>query len=496
MIVYLAKTILCSGLLLASYFALLRKVNTYRFNRFYLLFSVVFSFLVPLISLEAKKDLLSFAEPVLIIGNPTQPETISVPREMTPANRSVPSANLILLVYGTVCFLLFLRFVRNAVSLAGQTRLHSTKPYRGATLVLVPDATAPYSFLNRIFVNRQAYENGQIEPEILHHELTHVRQRHSADILFVELLLTVAWFNPFLFLFRNAIRLNHEFLADEAVLVHTDTSSYQRLLLDTLTRQAAKPFSSSFHFSTTRKRFLMMSKHTSPLMATIRKAVVLPLVIALVFLFSTKLIAQVQPDSPAGRNYKPEQHYTLDTAKRYAWIGESIGYSSQPASPETLQEYKSYIEKYADTSDKYWGGFKNVAPADKQRMEELFRQMSLQQQRLQPVIFLKPSKPLPKITPTAGQFERFKDKKLYGVWIDNKRVSNETLNHYKPADFSHYFISKLYGAAKAGRSYTHQLDLMTNAFYEADYNNYLKSKDQPRLVRAIALKIPQQTKEK
>jgi len=67
MISYLIKMILCSGILLLAYLLLFEKEKTHRFNRFYLLFSIAFSFLVPFISIKNQKDVLPFAETVHVV---------------------------------------------------------------------------------------------------------------------------------------------------------------------------------------------------------------------------------------------------------------------------------------------------------------------------------------------------------------------------------------------------------------------------------------------
>jgi len=95
--------------------------------------------------------------------------------------------------------------------------------------------------------------------------------------------------------------------------------------------------------------------------------------------------------------------------------------------------------------------------------------MSLRQQSTLTIVIIKPAKPLPKIKLSEQQFQHFKNAAIYGIWIDERKVPNTALDNYKAEDFSGYCISKLYGAAKKGRSYTHQADLMTNAYYDKYY---------------------------
>jgi hypothetical protein len=102
--------------------------------------------------------------------------------------------------------------------------------------------------------------------------------------------------------------------------------------------------------------------------------------------------------------------------------------------------------------------------------------MNLKQQQQQTVIFLRPSPPLPRVVPTEKQFENFKNEKVYGVWINGKRVSNTVLNSYTAKDFSQVFVSKLYGAAKKNKSYSYQVNMMTKDYYQAYYDRTVADK--------------------
>jgi bla regulator protein BlaR1 len=83
---------------------------------------------------------------------------------------------------------------------------------------------------------------------------------------------------------------------------------------------------------------------------------------------------------------------------------------------------------------------------------------------------------LPRITPSQAQFDAFKNEKVYGVWVNNKKISNKELNNYKHSDFAQVSVSKLYGRAYKG-AYTHQVNLMTVNFYEKYLKNALEHPD-------------------
>jgi hypothetical protein len=76
----------------------------------------------------------------------------------------------------------------------------------------------PCCFFSNIYLNRDDYLKGRIDKELFDHELEHVRQSHTIDIILIELLKILYWFNPVHILYDRAIRINHELLADNEVL--------------------------------------------------------------------------------------------------------------------------------------------------------------------------------------------------------------------------------------------------------------------------------------
>ncbi|MCH5687428.1 M56 family metallopeptidase [Niabella sp. W65] len=93
------------------------------------------------------------------------------------------------------------------------------------------------------------------------HELAHIRQKHSWDILFLELLKIITWFNPFIYWYKRSVMINHELLADAAVIKQLgDVRSYQVVLLQRAAMQSSLALASSFTFYITKKRLTMLLK--------------------------------------------------------------------------------------------------------------------------------------------------------------------------------------------------------------------------------------------
>ncbi|AHF18097.1 hypothetical protein NIASO_20525 [Niabella soli DSM 19437] len=285
--------IACSGLLYAFYFFFLRKEKMLVFNRFYLLGSIILSFLIPLCRFETKMSDK--------IGLPDKPfiEMYSVTKEplfsekavinLLPKKTTVAAGTIVYIVFISVSLLLFFRFV---INLFHYRRLIKNNPKikKGRfSIILLEQDILPHSFINSIFLSRSTYEGGLIDQEILLHEEAHITQRHSFDILFVEAVMIVFWFNPFLLLFRKYIRINHEFLADTCVVQNTgDRSRYAEAMLKMACPVCKNSLASNFYFIT-KKRLMMLYKETSVKVKLTRGLITLFVFVSLILIFSDRL---------------------------------------------------------------------------------------------------------------------------------------------------------------------------------------------------------------
>ncbi len=283
MIQYFFYSSLCSGLLLLVYKLLLEKEKMHLFNRFYLLLAVVFSYTVPCIIV--RETLV----PGVASKQLSQVENIIT---ASAAATNAPGWQLIALcIFCLVTIGFFARLVYNLYQFTSKITTSNKQPYQNAVLVLTEEEQEPYSFLQYIFIKKSAFENGGVEKEILYHELAHARQRHSYDILFIELARCFFWWNPLLYFYKKSIQLNHEFLADEAVIHSFDNVySYQSLLLDKISGQKTVSMASLFHFGATKKRLIMMRKSTSWKISAIKQFAVLPVVLVCLFMFGKHVV--------------------------------------------------------------------------------------------------------------------------------------------------------------------------------------------------------------
>lgn len=278
------------AVLLGVYYLFLEKEKMHRFNRSYLLGALAFSLVVPFITVPIYVEVEAQALPQYIPVDALQP----LPAPAPEVNYWLYAA---VISYAIVTLLLANRFARNILKFYSLKRQSTVAEYNGATLVLLDDDVLPHTFLNNIYLSKKEYEHRLIEPELLTHELAHVRQKHTLDILFIELLKTVFWFNPLPYLYKRAMQMNHEFLADESTIEnhHLNIPTYQQMLLDKATPYTAYALASSINFSITKKRFIMMTKTTSTRKRTLLQAMTLPVLALTCLSLCYEVVAQTEP---------------------------------------------------------------------------------------------------------------------------------------------------------------------------------------------------------
>ncbi|WP_405203025.1 M56 family metallopeptidase [Dokdonia sp. LLG6352-1] len=291
-LIYLLKSALCLGILFGFYKLALEGKAMHHFKRFYLLASLVFSFTIPLITFtyqaaEAPQITPIFQEYVETVSAPNQ-----VPRvaEVDYTNTAIWGIYLLgVFIFGT-------RFIVNLVRLKRKIHQAELHPSSHFTLALLEQVMVPHSFLKWIFVNRQSYTQQEIAPEVLAHEATHVRQRHSLDIIAIEFIQVIFWFNPLVWLYKGSIKLNHEFLADQGAIVDkSNIAIYQNILLSYASSTHHTALESPFNYSLTKKRIVMLSQSFSRKKVVLRALLLIPVVTICLLLFNQGIIAQEKP---------------------------------------------------------------------------------------------------------------------------------------------------------------------------------------------------------
>lgn len=293
MIIYLLKSGLCLLALLSFYKLVLENEKVHVFKRFYLLGSLAFSLVIPVVSLSLPFDSL---DGIIFTSSGLElfERNVNSSRiNSFPEDYSITIALSLIYLAGILFF--GLRYFHNLRNILLKVRRNKLINHGTSSFVLLENGPAPHSFLKYIFLNKEDFTSGRIAQEIVDHELAHVDQKHSWDILLVEFLQVIFWCNPLFLLLKRSIRMNHEFLADQEIMLKKVDPYYYTNLLLSFTNRANKPsLCSSFYQSEVRKRITMISRSFSIKSFGFGLCLLIPTLGICGFLFSKSMAAEAQ----------------------------------------------------------------------------------------------------------------------------------------------------------------------------------------------------------
>ncbi|MBJ6367724.1 M56 family metallopeptidase [Snuella sedimenti] len=286
MLLYVLKSGICLGILYAVYKLLLEKEDMHFFKRFYLIGALLASMIIPTITFTEYIKVIPEEIPLVVSNNiPFQANIVAPQQNYWPV--------ILWSIYGLGVLLFSFKFIKNLFDIGYKIRQNPKYKTKRVTNVLLAEAVIPHTFLSYVFLNKYKFEAQQIPKAILLHEEAHAVQKHSLDVLFIEIILIVFWFNPIIYLVKRSMKLNHEFLADQTVINKgIATPTYQNILLAFSSNASYSPLAHAINHSLIKKRFTVMKTQTSKLALWLRRLLVLPLLTILIYSFSSKVIVE------------------------------------------------------------------------------------------------------------------------------------------------------------------------------------------------------------
>lgn len=194
-------------------------------------------------------------------------------------NSLITAQNIIVFIYVTGLLLAIYPVIRSLAYIKSLSVKHTAQELENIWFYDTAEPGTPFSFFNTVFWNNNisiVTEKGQ---QIFRHELYHIKQKHSYDILFMQLACSLLWFNPFFFLLNKELKVIHEFLADEYAASGTDKHQYAELLV----MQAISPkqifITNQFFYNQIKRRITMILQNNNTRYSYIRKAMAVPVVL-------------------------------------------------------------------------------------------------------------------------------------------------------------------------------------------------------------------------
>ena len=280
------------------YRLLFRNSNRLKFNRFFLLMSMLLALAMPLLGLLSGMEMpqmvtlkrnmfngMMLSEVIVTPdGQPVLPE-VTVTTDATPSRFSLWQVIVGIYLIGVgVMTLLFLIKLGRLVALIIRS---PKRKMNGCTAVFTGREQGSFSFFRYAF-----FPNENVDPDILRHEISHIEHHHSWDILFAEVMMILQWFNPFIYLYKKELQSLHEYQADrDVVATGVDKKNYMMLILQQCTAVDFSGMSNNFSLILTKKRIKMITKNEKAKGLWWRLLATLP-VLAILLIANTKVTAQ------------------------------------------------------------------------------------------------------------------------------------------------------------------------------------------------------------
>lgn len=358
MLHYILQTVAFQIFFLIIYDVLLRKETFFNWNRVYLIGTAFLSTLLPFLKLESFRAIVPepmvVRLPEVIIGEVST--NVNAGAVIIQADQVAEQAINFSWTYvwgiGAVLTALILAYKMFKLS-----RLYYANPKRleaGILFVFVLNSNAAFSFFHYIFLGTEIQADKK--EHIVQHELVHVKEKHSVDLLIFEVLRIVFWFNPLIYMYQNRLSTLHEFIADAKVVKHKGKSAYcQSLLSQVFETQHISFINPFFKQSLIKKRIVMLSKSKSKQIHLIKYALLIPMVIGML-LYTSSYASEIKEPLSLG------QHETINQELSFSelvdkYYQDVIGLNDLPD-----DYYKAY-KNYGDIGENYIQSKEEVAKA-------------------------------------------------------------------------------------------------------------------------------------
>ncbi|MBT2561897.1 hypothetical protein J7E50_20225 [Pedobacter sp. ISL-68] len=293
---YLLKGTACTVLFFGFYLLVLRKLTFFKINRFYLLATLLLSFIIPALQFEVKRE-ITIVETEIPVNIPEINPVIQAPVQLIQpimvkyqprVVHKIDWMAVMYYVYGITASLLLLVCLWRLFSLFKHTNRY-TKNGDGLKLITKTEGFTNCSFFNYVFINDEDLSTADLSI-LLKHEQVHARQYHSIDKIILMVFKAVLWFNPVVYLYDKALEQIHEYEADEITFTDFGNQEYANLLLKLAISKSDVPLIHNFVKSPIKDRIKMLFHAKSKNMKKLTYLLALPVAVGLFWLFAVQVV--------------------------------------------------------------------------------------------------------------------------------------------------------------------------------------------------------------
>jgi N-acetylmuramoyl-L-alanine amidase len=280
-IIYLIKSIVCSGILYSFYRLAYYNRQQHQWSRFYLLATVIISLVLPLIEITVPVTTDSQSLSVIQLLDVVSTNKSEIDESTATISKSIDTSSLLMILYiATSCVFLFLL----SKALVRLLKIYNTHPKHrldNIQTVMTQEKDAPFSFLRTIFWNTSINPNSLVGEKIFEHEKVHVQHLHTIDRLFMNCVLTAFWCNPFYWLIKKEMIVVHEFMADRNAVKDRNPETLSEMLLLSAFPGQNFGITSSFFNSSIKRRLTMLTSLKNSKVSFLGKWMLMPVILLL-----------------------------------------------------------------------------------------------------------------------------------------------------------------------------------------------------------------------
>ena len=285
---YLVKVAVCSGILYLYYLLALRNKLFHQWNRFYLLTAVLLSLSVPLLEVtiwnNSSVQQNQAIELLTVVGSANNYlDEVSVSGQS-----AISTTEWIIYTYAIVSISLCMILIVSMVRIFSIIKTHAVQKLDQIKFINTHVKGTPFSFLKFIFWNMEIDLHSETGQQIFQHELVHVKEKHTLDKLFMQIILILFWANPFFWLIRKELRLVHEFIADKKSIAEHGTAALAAMILQSAYPNRFNSITNQFFQTSIKRRLIMLAKIQNPRINYISRLLALPIIAITVLAFTLR----------------------------------------------------------------------------------------------------------------------------------------------------------------------------------------------------------------
>ena len=316
---YLLKSGCCLVIFYIFFKLMMSRSTFFRFNRITLLVGLLGCTLLPLIELTTTEETFLHSPLYAIHEILQSTESVMPTPEQMEKNILIPEENLEMwslswvpvilgFIYGVGVLAAFIWLSLSTCRLIQLIRTSEKKRYGNYVLVIPRQPTASFSWGKYIVISESDYSR-QSE-EILLHEMMHLRNHHTLDLLFMQIFLLVYWFNPVIWLLKRELQEIHEFEADNGVIsTGIDATKYQLLLVKKAVGTRLYSMANGFNHSKLKKRITMMLKERTNRWARLKLLFAVPVMAGALYVFAQPEVKEIPQQIQSEIQQKDAENY-------------------------------------------------------------------------------------------------------------------------------------------------------------------------------------------